>query len=227
MAYMNQYPKYIISAGMPRSASTWLYNAIRLVMLKQPNMANKFSSGWIGDLNKLPQKNYMLIKVHEFNDDLASASTAMFYSYRDIRDVIASVARKFGGIPSLEEAGKYIESHENWIQAADLTVKYESMLHDKESIIVDIVNALNAKQTLPFQCGEDVLNAEEIVKEIETLDFNSSGSRNIHYNEMNLYHKRHITDGRHGAWKEYLDAKLVSCITDKYQWWFEKYGYDI
>src|SRR5210317_631864 len=102
----------ILAAGMQRSASTWLYNAARLVLTSSPSVAEKFSCGWIGDWQQIPKQNYMLIKIHEFNKSLADQSKYILYSFRDIRDVIASGMRKFGWIPSLEVADNLINQHE-------------------------------------------------------------------------------------------------------------------
>ena len=84
----------ILAAGMQRSASAWLYNAARLLLTSSPSVAEQFSCGWIGDWEQIPKKNYMLIKVHDFNKSLAGQSKCILYSFRDIRDVIASGIKK-------------------------------------------------------------------------------------------------------------------------------------
>ena len=42
--------------GMRRSASTWLYNAARLLLSSSPSILQQFSCGWIGDWKKIPKK---------------------------------------------------------------------------------------------------------------------------------------------------------------------------
>jgi len=224
---MSQTPILITSAGMLRSASTWLYNAIRLLVSRQPDMASDFSCGWIDDRDKIQKKRYMLLKAHVFDQNLVNESSIVFYSYRDVRDAIASHQRKFGGIASLKWADHFIETHERWIRVADFSMKYESMLHGKESMIVDIANALSAKQIISYDRNNGVIDPVEIAEELDNLNYDSDGNRNNYYNELNLLHKGHITDGRHGSWKECLNSELAAVIADKYSWWFEKYGYPI
>lgn len=66
-----------------------------------------------------------------------------------------------------------------------------------------------------------------IIDELDTLKYESEGDRNAMYNEKNLFHKGHITDGRYGAWKDSLDPALAAEIAKTYAQWFEKYGYPI
>lgn len=217
----------VTSAGMPRSASTWMYNVTRLLMANQPDIASDFSYGWIGDWEKLPKKRYMLIKVHSFSPDLVNASTAIFYSYRDIRDAIASQQRKFGGIPDLGWANHYVKLHEDWMQVADYALKYEDMLEDKERIIRAMIDALHHKGIIAYTSSDHETLPAAIIDELDTLKYESEGDRNAMYNEKNLFHKGHITDGRYGAWKDSLDPALAAEIAKTYAEWFEKYGYPI
>ena len=56
-----QRSEIILSAGMPRSGSTWLFNAARLLLRAN----GEPSSGWIGDWSSLPRKPVLLLKVSE------------------------------------------------------------------------------------------------------------------------------------------------------------------
>jgi len=169
----------------------------------------------------------MLIKIHEYDEDLVNGSRAVFYSYRDIRDAIASQQRKFGGEPSLEWADHFVELHEQWMQVAHFAMKYESMLADKENVIVQIARTLAGRQILQCDNTNGFMNPAKIVHEIEQLSYDAAGDKNDDYHEINLFHKGHITDGRYGAWDEYLNADLTARVTEKYGWWFEKYGYAV
>lgn len=196
---MNQTRTILTAAGMPRSASTWLYNAIRLLIDRQPNIENDFSYGWIGDWNKIPKKRLMLLKIHSFDQNLVNASSVIFYSYRDVRDAIAAQQRKFGGIASIEWADQYIEQHEKWVEVANITLKYESMLTSKEGFIIDIAHTLSKNKIISHYANNGILAPENVVNDIEKLKYESEGSSNNFYNEVNLFHKDHITDGRYGS----------------------------
>lgn len=225
---MNKTSTLITSAGMPRSASTWMYNVIRMLIASQPDLASDFSFGWIGDWKKIPKKRHILIKAHNFDPDLVKVSKVIFYSYRDIRDAIASQQRKFGGVASLIWADQFIESHEKWIKAANFSMKYESMLQKKEDIVLNISKTLEASQIYSRDSNVIAVKITDIIGEIERLNFDSEGEKNSNnYNENNLFHKNHITDGRYGAYKDDLSQELISQITDKYRWWLEEYNYEL
>lgn len=102
----------ILAASMPRSASTWLYNVARLLIARLPEAKDQFSCGWVGDWQAIPKKPYMPIKIHDYHQGFADASRLVLYSYRDIRDALASVKRKFDRQPSLALADHWIAQDE-------------------------------------------------------------------------------------------------------------------
>src|SRR5262245_15346631 len=73
----------VLSAGMPRSGSTWLFNAARL-LLRQTVAPDELGSGWVGDWARLPKRPWLLLKVHEYDAFLARRARAILYSYRDV-----------------------------------------------------------------------------------------------------------------------------------------------
>lgn len=215
----------MISAGMARSASTWLYNAVRLILGGYPVVSEKLWCGWLGDCGTMPKREYVLIKMHEFDQVAVQLSSAIFYSFRDIRGAIASQQRKFGGTPDITWAEMYIQLHELWMQKADFTMKYETMLQDRERIIAAIAQTIRDKKLVPHCASYTPPDPARICAELDQLSYESAGEKTDQYHKINLYHRGHITDGRIGAWKRTLDPDLAARITEEYRWWFEKYGY--
>ncbi|CAD5951812.1 hypothetical protein PCC9214_02603 [Planktothrix tepida] len=209
--------KLIVASGMMRSGSTWLYNATRLVLSSSPTIKNNLTCGWSGDwkYKKIPEKEYTLIKIHDFVQSIADQATLIVYSYRDIRDAMASNWRAFGDSPTVEFADYLIQMHEQWINVADLVVPYHRILTGKNSIIEELAQL----------CAVGSVNASAIVDEIDNLSYESEGDRDEVHHKTNLFHSNHITDGRNGYWVNYLDPDLVQQIEMKYRDWFEKYGY--
>ena len=78
--------RLILSAGMPRSGSTWLYNAVRLLINSSFGLKNNFSCGWIGDWNDIPKKDVMLIKIHDFDEQIVNnhidSTDIIVYTYK-------------------------------------------------------------------------------------------------------------------------------------------------
>jgi len=207
----------ILSSGMPRSGSTWLYNAARLILLNSQKTHDLVSFGWIGDLDSIPKKKIMLIKIHSYDISWVKKSQIILYSYRDIRDALASAKRKFEQQPSIERADAYILQYKQWKNEADFIMRYESMLNDPLGTLEKLASTLNIKD----------VKLTEILTEINSLSYQSTGIKNEAYNMENLLHKGHITNGSHGSWKGYLDDVLVKQIEDKFRDWFIENKYEI
>lgn len=207
----------VLSAGMIRSASTWLYNVLRLILLSEPTVAGDFSCGWIGDLQKIPLKRHMLVKVHAYNQKLVDQARLVFYSYRDIRDALASNARKFGAKPSINLADNLISQHNKWVHVADFSMKYEEMLKDKKNLVSGIAAMLKIAVSDP----------EMVCRQIDEMSYESEGEKNDAYHQTNLFHRGHMTDGRYRSWKGVIDKELEKAIVDRHLEWFEKNNYPI
>jgi hypothetical protein len=196
----------ILAAGMSRSASTWLYNAARLLLCSSPEIAKSFSCGWVGDLQIIPKKRFMLIKLHGYDRLLINQAASIVYSYRDIRDSLASGQRKYGHAPTMERADRLVEQHKLWSGVAEFSMRYEDMLSDKVSVVEQLAQTLDVKN----------YDSTAIVEEIEQLDYTSEGPKNRNYHEVNLLHDGHLTDGRNGAWKSSGNESLYREIEKKH-----------
>lgn len=205
----------VLVPGMPRSASTWLYNAARLLVSQ--HVEQDFSCGWIGDIKKIPQRQHMVIKTHAYNPAMVEWSTFILYSYRDIRDAVASMARKFGRKPSIEFADNLVATFHLWSQAADFVMPYDAIKGDQTTVINSIGEAL----------GIQGFDPEQIVKDLAALSYDSEGPKNAAYNELNLFHQGHITDGRTNAWDGQVESDLIAEIEDKHRDWFQDHGFPI
>lgn len=205
----------VLSAGMPRSGSTWLFNAIRLMLNQQGSEAGDLTSCWISDLPKLPPTPRQLVKLHNYDAGLADAAEFVAYSYRDIRDALASRFRKFGSQPTLEVADHFIDQHRLWTARADYVMRYENMLEDPQGELHRLASALRL----------DGIDTAQISSELANLSYASTGHKNGTYNEMTLYHQDHITDGRKGSWQHGLSAALEQQIVERHSEWLETHGY--
>jgi hypothetical protein len=198
---------------MPRSGSTWIFNAAREVLTSDSAIAENFTCGWIGDMDKMPDKPIMMLKVHDFDLRLVKLASYIFYSFRDIRDALASHARCFGSIPSLEDADGARKNYDAWTQHAHYVVKYESMLEKKLNIIRDLAKAF----------GVANIDEKEIMRRLDSLE--TSSKSNERYSQENLYHKNHITNGKHGSWHHEIDESLEARIVDAHRDWFIEHQY--
>lgn len=209
----------ILSAGMQRSGSTWLYNAARLILINSPLTCEITSYGWIGDLPTIPKKRIMLIKIHTFDDRIINidAPKIILYSYRDLRDVLASSKRIWNQEPSLDLASQLIRNDLLWRRHADFIMRYETMIYDQHAMLENLRSFLEISK----------VETNDIISCIGQLNYDNNGKKNQAYHMENLLHKGHITDGRHGSWKSVLDVDLVKLIENKFRDWFIQNNYSL
>lgn len=203
----------IISAGMPRSGSTWLFNVIRLLLENANYSPPQFTSGWIDDID-LSDPN-VLVKIHRYDENIIAKSDLIFYSYRDLRDAIASAYRKFNRIPSIDYAKFLVEQDEVWRSKATFTMRYEAMLDNPGLIIEEISKILGIKNP----------STNILIEKVNTLNYDSYGEKNSTYNESNLYHHGHKTNGAYRSWEDGLDESLAKCIYLEFESWFKMHQY--
>lgn len=201
----------VLCAGMSRSASTWLYNAARLLV--SHSVDTDISYGWIDDFKHLPSRSNTVIKLHKYEPELVRNSSHILYSYRDIRDVLASMKRVWNKKPSIETADRLVLLYQQWTSEADYVARYDDILTNKSQVIVRMAEAL----------GIDNPNTQAILDEISNLNYFSEGPKTVH-NQINLFHKRHITDGRSNSWHGHVKPELISEIERKHRSWFEACG---
>lgn len=179
----------VVSAGMPRSASTWLFNLIWLLLEnKYPN--RELVAGWVKDIDcsALDPSAINLIKVHEFDETLSGQADIVIYSYRDIRDALASLERKFDVKPSIALAENLLKQDYLWREQAQCVMKYEGMLDARQTVIKLVGKTLNLKVSSEV--------AEQIQHRLHNLAFEQQGRDGQSYDQTMLYHQGHITLGR-------------------------------
>lgn len=196
---------------MPRSASTWLYNTIRLILISK---YEEITCGWIGDRCIPIHTNCELIKIHKYDPKLVDASSFIFYSFRDVRDAMASAQRKFNHTPSMQQCDDFLMQYKMWTSVATFIMKYEDIMNDQISTIKEISKILDISVN-PF-----IIHAE-----LKKIRFN--GQPTDKYDSCTLLHQNHITsDGKPGAWKTTINSTLISHIENKYKWWFALHNYN-
>ena len=211
---------------MFRSGSTWLYNAVRLIFNANEQLSNRFSAGWIKDLNTIEKKDFMILKTHRFNGDVVNSASFVVYSYRDIRDAFASSVRKFDTQPTVKDAIRVLDDHEKWVENADYIMRYEDMRSDKVKTLKCIFESLSCKFDAFNEIDPSSDYLSDISKQIDQLTVDQVGSLERHHKDSLLY-EGHITDGGVNTWKATLDENFVRELTQSCSWWFEKNGYEI
>lgn len=200
----------IICAGMPRSGSTWLYNAVRLAFVLS---GNRVEAGWIHDYINFRKKGIVILKTH-FHPS-PTPPDFCFYSYRDVRDVIASFKRQSGRLYSFVKVKQIISLFEYWRDIADFSMKYESMMRNPDEVVEILLSTLNIN-----------LPVKQVLDEIDKLESPPKVQRWNLYNKENLLHPGHITNGGSNTWKD-IDPSLIHRVEKTFESWFIRNGYSL
>lgn len=215
---MTDRTKIIVSAGMPRSGSTWLYNALRFLLQDRYSECN-LVCGWCEDVD-LAQvaSDIVLLKVHSFERKIADRANAIFYSFRDIRDALASYKRKFGKEPSVQMANHFVRHDRLWRGVSHYNMRYEKMIENPEGVLGEIASVLVPDRRI---------NYKNILNKIERLRFHGDENGEVLYHKVNLLHRDHITDGGTQTWEGCLDKDLLDSIELNHRDWFSENSYII
>jgi hypothetical protein len=207
-----------ICAGMYRSGSTWLYNAARLIL--QHASVPDLGTGWIAEKDAILQHQNALIKIHSYDPGLAARADVVLTSHRDLRDVAASLFRKFKLEFSTKPILETMQDYSRWAKIAAYDVHYERLLVDKMAELQNVAAVLKlpppAVATLPL---------EKILSEIEGEQFTERRSTAQRYDAVNLMHEDHVTDGRHGSWEGFVPDNIIRAIETEFAGWMRQKGY--
>ena len=203
--------KIVLANGMPRSGSTWLYNAARHI-LNQVVSKNDFVYGWHSDIKS--RKKVTLLKVHGINQKLLNESSIVLYSYRDIRDVLASRFRMWEMPPTMGVVHNLIYESRFFDDRADYIMKYEDFIEDQRKIVEELDSVLDAHSNI------------DKVMELLSKD-KKPASDGKSYNKEELYHTGHVTNGKHMSFEDAVPDSIIKKTEELYGQWFIDHGYDL
>jgi len=227
----------VVTIGIPRSASTWMYNLVLTLMkwkagsveghyVDMPNSLAALTS----DSNDCSIVVKTHVGTHDFWQTIPS-DAHFIITTRDIRDGIASSRQMFKSV-SFDQAIEYSRAAANFsMQAADqqnaLVFKYEDKFFDKLSTVTTVAERLDIPVTVP-EAKEilDQLSRESVLKKIRKLqrdgiigDDSDEGS----YDPITHWHPGHIKDGRTGKYLDILSDIEISSLSKYFQDYFQKF----
>jgi len=207
--------KLILAAGMPRSGSTLLYNIIRLCL--ENKYQDALVSCWIEDVLDFPRGKIYLIKLHSIDGIYRIFSwraSLIFYSYRDIRDVLVSRERKWGKKPSIAICKKYIQPDVAAKKYANYIFKYEDFSNNLEGTIRFIANKLGIE-----------VDTSKVLNDLPSAWVDSR--KNTGYDKITIMHGGHSTGTEPGTWRTSLPTELQNRIKEEFSWWLKENNYDL
>lgn len=197
----------VVCAGMYRSGSTWLFNAVRIMVQR--------SIGPVGVATEPEEMvgfdNYV-VKTHGFGEELYRRADVVLVSHRDLRDVVASCHRMFKMPLTIDTAREALGHYLAWLKYAKYDMRYETMMEDPAKEVERIAQSLGL-----------VVDAPSIAMELSQLSFVLPSKRG--HDKTTFLHPNHITNGKHGSWVGLLPTETANNITIEFSDWMKSNGY--
>jgi hypothetical protein len=211
--------RVIVAAGMPRSGSTWQFNALRLLLEASGQDTYSF---WIEDWDsqKARHAQTLLVKIHEMSPMLAWASWRCFTCHRDLRDIAVSAAdlAQVDGyqvdiVPLMQENRK---AHEFWCRQSVLDIPYQRIVDDPGAVLKELAASID----IPI--GE--VELQRLGQSLASLSDGDVPSGHQH-NPVTLLHQKHFFVGTSGRYRGVLDDATEQRIIGENGAWMSEHGY--
>lgn len=232
----------VVICGMHRSGSTLVAQLVRGLLDQQP-LPVTISDNGLGDTPDEMQArandpaHIWLVKVHQqakrFRDGLPDEGAQYFYTYRDLRDALASAWRKnryTQGHPQRSpealraflkaqlKSGRIFEARRHlW------SGRYEEFVHDLPGLTLQLAEALKVPTT------PDLVErlVEEAQPDRQRERVRQLGEGNHDVRTSSFITSNHITDGRSGAWKDTLTVQEAELAERMARPWLKARGYPL
>lgn len=199
----------VISAGMPRSGSTMLFNILRELM--EVRHGDGLNAGWVHDFRTSDADAAWLIKLHRLSRFYRYRASSIFYTYRDVRVAAVSAHRKFGQPFDAKQIRNDLRQYRVARRAGAMAVKYEDIIADPAPHVHRIA------QSLQIQADE-----AEICERVFALDASPGDHK---YCKQTLLHQDHRTGTGDDEWREVIPLPVQKQINREFAWWLEECGY--
>lgn len=212
-----RFASVIYADSMPRSGSTAVFNALRLILAE--NAGGDLQSSWVRDARHLPRASVYLIKIHGMNTIDAWRASKIIYSYRDPRVALVSLMRKFDIEPQIEVVRNWLRDFAFAEQHADLLLRYETMRDDMPAAI----------RAMGAAIGQDV-DGEYLAKQVDILSNKARTPRTTTpsvRDNVTLLYNDHVTNTKDDDWRTVLPANLNTQIVDEFGPWLKRHGYPL
>jgi hypothetical protein len=213
----------VITFGTPASGSTWIYNAVRDILIRSGiHVAHVSEEGGVDMLDNLPLDACdVLLKCHAMDQRLIRianiAGAKIIVSRRDARDSIVSQSERFGLSPAIA-AIDLSRSLTTLAMIPDhlsrLDMDYEDRFMDRPETI-DMLAEFLGVEISPADRAEifEDLLPEVVRAKIAARMAAASPGTGVTHDPVTHWHPDHIGDGRIGKWRERLSVDVQNSLT--------------
>lgn len=221
---------------MHRSGSTLVWQITRQLLDGAPGLRNPrgVSTEEYPAAAANPD-DLLMAKVHFRpaldRDDFPDEGARYLYTYRDPRDVVASLFRKGRYKPDDPERGarpsrlivrRELRGDDFWTSRSDVWVgRYEDFRDD----VPGLVRALAGYLAIEV----DDARVGQIVRDVDLAaqEERARAAREHGVDDDLRVTSNHITDGREGAWRDTLTSEELVAIEAESARWLVEHGYDV
>ncbi|MEX2614757.1 MAG: hypothetical protein WD767_01555 [Alphaproteobacteria bacterium] len=178
-------PFVILIAGMPRSGSTWQYNAARLILnRKYPAIY----SGWCADYDPATKEPVHLVKVHT-PEQVRFDYSLVLTTKRDLLECIES-SKRMGWLTDdnfFIQILMQMHLYNYWHARSAVETDYLTIQNNPEKAILDIANILEITLSI-----DDAGQISEQINAMSPPDPDDIGPHR--YDRVTLLHPKHISN---------------------------------
>ncbi|WP_176502213.1 sulfotransferase domain-containing protein [Novosphingobium sp. Chol11] len=205
----------VLCAGLPRSGSTWIYNAVLELCKKHGNATGLYTDAFPENFQDLIKSNHTLvIKTHTPSEALCDLVRFVggkpIISVRDPRDCVVSLMEvfKFEKSAAISSVKHSADAIERLMASQPSSVFVYEDISSRLEAIMQLGNDTGYPVDAVFaQAVSEKLGPEKIRKHVTDLERQGIlDSRNAaeSYTDETHWHPGHIGDGRTGKYKDTL-----------------------
>ena len=212
-------PLIYFSAGLNRSASTWLYNAMRLML--EAKYPGEVYGSLPGIYRPDDLRRIHLIKIHQRTEGAGMEPVFTATSHRNLIDVFRSLYRmgwaKMADVEAVRLMDNIVADHEHWSARADYEFAYEDFVAEP----MGVLHSLHAGMKLGLRDG-DLARILSELKEISSQEIVLAEGDVFH--PLTFLHRKHIS--RPGEAQPQIPTAIEYLLMKRYADWLKSHGYE-